>query len=192
MTMKNAPRPLPKEELDEEPLLDGPPVVRSAPVPRVRVAPPPAEKAPRTDWAEKLVRILDDGIRIPGTSFGIGLDPILGFFLPGAGDVVTGVGGVALLLTALRKGVPTIVIARMLVNIAIDTIFGSIPIVGDVFDLFYRANRRNLELIEKFEDDPDAEPTTADYVLVGLAVLLLLLNIAIPILIIYGFGTLFD
>lgn len=139
-------------------------------------------------WAEQLVRWLDDFIKIPGTKFGIGLDPIIGFVLPGAGDAITGTGSIALLFLALKERLPTIVFLRMCMNILIDTVLGVVPFVGDAFDLFWRSNKRNLELIEKYRGDEKAKPTFADYALVGLGVTLALISIALPILIIYGIG----
>lgn len=139
-------------------------------------------------WAEKLVRGLDDFIRIPGTKFGIGLDPILGFFLPGAGDVITGTGSISLLFLALKERVPTIVLLRMILNIAIDTLGGLLPVAGDAFDVVWRSNKRNLELIEKYREDPKAEPTFADYLLVGLGLVLAVASIVVPLVIIYVIG----
>ena len=139
-------------------------------------------------WAERFVRWLDDLIRIPGTKFGIGLDPILGFLLPGAGDAVTGTGSMALLFLALRERVPTVVLLRMCINILIDTIFGAVPFVGDAFDVVWRSNRRNMDLIAKYRDDPKAEPSWVDYLLVGLGVVLAIASIVLPIVIVYGIG----
>ncbi|MCZ7677390.1 MAG: DUF4112 domain-containing protein [Sandaracinaceae bacterium] len=139
-------------------------------------------------WAEKLVRWLDDFIRIPGTKFGIGLDPILGFFLPGAGDVITGTGSISLLFLALKERVPTIVLLRMIMNILVDTLGGFLPVVGDAFDVVWRSNKRNLALIEKYREDPKADPTVWDYVLVGVGLMLAVASIVIPIVIIYVIG----
>ena len=165
------------DEVDEHP----PEEPFAAPVPRMRVA----DESP---WAEKLVRFLDDGIRIPGTDFRFGLDAIIGFFLPGAGDFATGAGAMSLLLLAIRERVPTVVIGRMVVNIGIDTLLGSVPVVGDLFDLFFKSNRKNLELIEKYRDDPDAEPSFADYALVGAGALLILVSIALPLILLALIG----
>jgi len=139
-------------------------------------------------WAERLVRWLDDLIKIPGTRFGIGLDPVIGFLLPGAGDVITGTGSVALLFLALQERLPTIVLLRMCMNILVDTVGGLLPFVGDAFDLVWRSNKRNLALIERYRGDEKAKPTFADYALVGLGVTLALLSIAVPILLVYGLG----
>jgi hypothetical protein len=130
-------------------------------------------------WAERLVTILDDWLRIPGTDIKIGLDPILGL-IPGIGDLVSGGSSAALLLLALKERVPTIAILRMVINIGIDTVVGSIPIVGDAFDFVYRANRQNLDLIKRYKADPKAEPTRTDKMLVGVGFALIGLGILIP------------
>lgn len=130
-------------------------------------------------WAERLVTLLDDAIRIPGTNVKIGLDPILGL-IPGVGDVVTGGSAAALLLLALKERIPTLAIGRMVVNIAIDTVVGAIPVVGDAFDFVYRSNRQNLDIIKRYKADPKAEPTTADKALVGVGLALIGISILLP------------
>lgn len=139
-------------------------------------------------WAERLVHWLDDFIRIPGTKMGIGLDPIIGFLIPGAGDAVTGAGSIGLLFLALEERLPTIVFLRMCMNILVDTVGGLVPFVGDAFDLVWRSNKRNLELIEKYRGEDKPKPTFADYALVGVGVTLALLSVALPLIIIYGIG----
>ena len=104
-------------------------------------------------WSERVVRLLDDGARVPGTELRFGVDALLGALLPGVGDAVSGVGSFSLLVLAWREGVPTRGLARILLNVAIDTIGGSLPVIGDVFDVFFKANRRNLELIESYRDE---------------------------------------
>ena len=132
-------------------------------------------------WAETLARVLDDLVRIPGTNIGLGLDGVLGLLVPGAGDAITGIGSLSLLLLALRRGVPSVVIGRMVMNIGIDALVGTIPVVGDVFDFGYKANRRNLELIRGHEADPLKKPTAGDYALVGLGFALAALSVLLPI-----------
>lgn len=100
-------------------------------------------------WAERLVRLLDDGFRIPGTELRIGLDPILGLLLPGVGDAAGAVGTFSLFLLALRRGVPNVVLLRMAMNVALDALVGALPVLGDLFDFGFKANRRNLALIEQ-------------------------------------------
>ncbi len=101
------------------------------------------------DWAERLVRFLDDGFTVPGTKFRIGFDAILGL-VPPFGDVVTTASSVALLWVAWKRDLPYPVMGRMLGNLAIDALVGSVPILGDLFDIVFKANRRNLDLIEQY------------------------------------------
>lgn len=161
-----------------------PPTLPEPPAPE---RPAPLATSPARPWTETLVRVLDDGIRVPGTRIRFGLDPLLGL-IPGVGDVVTGTGSAALLIAGLRRGVPAIVLLRMVMNIAIDTAVGALPVVGDAFDFFFRSNRRNLELIQRYEDDPDAKPTAADYLIVLGGLSLVALNVALPFLIAFALG----
>ncbi|NOY91829.1 MAG: DUF4112 domain-containing protein [Deltaproteobacteria bacterium] len=139
------------------------------------------ERAPLPTWAKRLVSVLDDGVRIPGTKIGIGLDPILGALLPVVGDAVTGAGSASLLLLALKERVPAVVLMRMVINIGVDTLVGSVPVLGDLFDAFYRSNRKNLDLIEKHRG-AEIEPGAADYAVVGLGFFFALLSVVLPIL----------
>tara|TARA_B100001750_G_scaffold225953_1_gene218240 strand:+ start:734 stop:1243 length:510 start_codon:yes stop_codon:yes gene_type:complete len=147
----------------------------------------PRPRDPETpDWAEGLVRFLDDGLRVPFTDFRFGFDAILGL-LPVAGDTVSGVTSLAILGLALKQGVPTVILARMVGNIAIDALVGSIPGLGDLFDFVFKANRKNLDLIERFRQ-PDAEAGAADYALVGLGILLAVAMVAIPLVVLFWAG----
>jgi hypothetical protein len=148
---------------------------------------PPSGIAKRVDtqpvpqWARELVRWTDTAIRIPGTNLTIGLDAILGFLLPAAGDTVTAIGSLSLFSLAVRLGVPKVVLGRMLINVAIDSIVGSIPILGDAFDVVFRANKKNLELIERYRQAPGAPAKPFDYVVVGLTFVILIALLALPI-----------
>ncbi len=133
-------------------------------------------------WAERLAYYLDDWIRIPGTNVRFGLDALVGL-VPGVGDLVTGTGSVALLLLALRRGVPTVGIARMVLNIAIDTLGGALPVVGDAFDAVWRSNRKNLEILQRYAEDPHAEPSAGDKLLVGAGIALAILSVLVPLLV---------
>src|SRR5688572_19712129 len=81
-------------------------------------------------WAEQLVHWLDSAVRIPGTNITVGLDAILGFLLPTAGDALTALGTLSLFSLAVRYRVPKVVLAKMLVNVAVDALVGVIPFVG--------------------------------------------------------------
>ncbi len=97
---------------------------------------------------------LDDAFRIPGTSFRIGWDGLLGL-IPGIGSLVTLVPALWIVLRGIRMGVPAAVAARMVGNVGIDSIGSSVPVLGNVFDFFWKANRRNIRLLEAYERRPD-------------------------------------
>jgi hypothetical protein len=95
----------------------------------------------------KIANLLDTAIGIPGTKFRIGLDPILGI-IPGGGDLIAAVISAYMVYLATRFGLEKEEIGKMFGNVAIETIFGSIPLVGDIFDAYFKANIRNLEILE--------------------------------------------
>jgi hypothetical protein len=136
-----------------------------------------------------LVRLLDRAFVLPGTQIEVGLDPILGLFAPGAGDLVGALATLSLLHLGFRLRVPRVILLRMLLNVAIDAIVGSIPVLGDAFDLFYRAAQKNLLLIEKHSGTAPEKPSVADYAVVGLAGVLALALLSLPVL--AGFGLLY-
>jgi hypothetical protein len=138
-------------------------------------------------WAERLVTLLDDRFRIPGTDVRFGLDPIIGILFPGIGDAVTGAGSIGLMALALRRGVPRVVLFRMVLNILVDVLAGALPIVGDIFDLAYKSNRRNLELIREYEA-PGSKATAWDYAILALGVILAILSIIVPLVAVFYFG----
>jgi hypothetical protein len=102
------------------------------------------------EWVHLMVGLSDDGLRIPGTPVRLGLDALLGTLLPGAGDALGGVTSATLMYLAWQRGAPRDLLFRMLGNATLDVVFGSIPVVGDVFDLGFHANRRNLTMLEDF------------------------------------------
>lgn len=89
---------------------------------------------------------MDDAIRVPGTNFRFGWDGILGF-IPGLGDVLTMVSHLYLVRQAFRVGVRKRIYAMMILNALIDFLIGVIPGVGDIFDIFWKSNRKNAELL---------------------------------------------
>lgn len=100
-------------------------------------------------FAARLAHWLDSAFRVPGTNLRFGLDPILGMVAPGLGDVASGGLGTYLFFVALRRGVPLAIIARMAVNVLVDTVAGSIPLLGDLFDFAWKANDKNIALIKE-------------------------------------------
>jgi hypothetical protein len=103
---------------------------------------------------EKLLRLkllserLDDSIKIPGTNQKIGIDAIVGI-IPILGDFIGIIFSTYIMYSGIKMGVSSKIVKKMATNIAIDLIIGLIPIIGDVFDALWKANKRNVELIEK-------------------------------------------
>lgn len=97
-------------------------------------------------WVERIAALLDSRFRIPGTNIRFGIDPIIGL-IPYAGELVTfGLSGL-LVLSMIRHGASGQVVVRMLGNIALDAAAGFVPVLGDLFDIYYKANRRNFRLL---------------------------------------------
>lgn len=131
----------------------------------VEVLPPRERDVP--DVSRLIAWLLDDLIRIPGTNFRIGFDPIIGL-IPGLGDGSTAVMSTVLLLHGLRAGVPRIVLVRMALNILTNSLGGAIPVVGDVFSAWFKSNRRNYELLQRHAGARAS--TRADWVIVVAAI----------------------
>jgi hypothetical protein len=141
----------------------------------------------RTAEVEKVgnvVRWLDDAVRVPGTKFGIGLDAIAGFVVPGVGDAITGLVALSVMSAAIRRGVPRVVLMRMFLNIAVDTGVGMVPVVGDLFDLLWRSNTRNLALLERHQGELEPRARPGDYMVLAAAAGLVVVSIAAPIMLI--------
>jgi hypothetical protein len=100
-----------------------------------------------------LARLLDTAIGVPGTRVRLGLDAVLGL-IPGAGDTAAALLSGYIVLTAVKKGAPRAVVLRMLANVGIDTLVGSVPVLGDLFDVAYKSNIRNVELLERYSAEP--------------------------------------
>jgi len=92
-----------------------------------------------------VARAFDEGIRVPGTDFRVGLDPVVGI-LPGAGDTAAAAVSLYLVVEAARMGVSQSTLLRMLANVGVDAVVGSVPVLGVVFDAFWKANKWNLQL----------------------------------------------
>ena len=96
---------------------------------------------------------LDAGIAVPGTSVRVGLDPLLGL-VPGLGDAVGALLSAWLLVEAIRLGAPRATLARIGSNIALDALIGAVPLLGDAFDVVWKANLKNVALLERHAMDP--------------------------------------
>jgi hypothetical protein len=127
-----------------------------------------------------LSHLLDDFIRIPGTPIRFGLDGIVGF-IPGVGDILGGLASSILIVAAWMRGVRKVTIARMVLNVAIETAVGSLPVVGDLFDIAWRANRRNYKLLEASLHEPERH-TLGSWLYLGSVCLALAVLMVLPIL----------
>lgn len=126
------------------------------------------------DRARVLARALDSAVRIPGTNIRFGLDALLGL-VPGLGDVAGAALGSYLVLLGSRLGAPKPVLARMLLNVALDTLAGVVPVAGDLFDVAWKSNMRNMALLERYIDRPVAtKKSSSAFVLAIIAALALL------------------
>jgi len=102
----------------------------------------------RDENLDLLSRVLDTWFRVPGTHIRFGLDGIVGF-IPGFGDVVGGLASCIIVLAAYFRGAPLVTIARMVTNVGVEVVVGMVPVLGNLFDIGWRANRRNYHLLER-------------------------------------------
>jgi hypothetical protein len=100
-----------------------------------------------------IASLLDDAIRIPGTNLRFGIDPLIGL-VPGLGDLLGGAASAYIILEAARAGAPASVLLRMAINVGIDTLVGSLPVVGDAFDFAWKSNARNVDLLTRHVESP--------------------------------------
>ncbi|HXK58438.1 MAG TPA: DUF4112 domain-containing protein [Acidobacteriota bacterium] len=98
----------------------------------------------------RLSHYLDRVFRIPGTRIRFGIEPILGMIFPGAGDAAMAILSALIVISSVRYGLPKVVIGRMVFNVAVDYLLGSIPLLGDLFDFAFKANEKNLDLLDRY------------------------------------------
>ena len=106
----------------------------------------PIEHLTRIRRMRGLARLMDTALRLPGTRISLGADSVLGL-IPGIGDFAGAAISLFIVNEARRLGVPNDKLAKMLVNVGVDTVAGSVPLFGDVFDVYFKSNRRNLALV---------------------------------------------
>jgi hypothetical protein len=125
-----------------------------------------------------LSHYLDSAVRVPGTEYRVGLDPLVGL-LPVVGDAPAAAASAYIVAEAAGLGVPRSTLARMVVNLVVDAVFGSIPVVGDLFDAAWKANQRNVRLLEARRSDPAGSARDRRVVLAAaVALFCLLLGLA--------------
>lgn len=118
----------------------------AAPIPRRRRAKPASDLRRELDALDGLADLMDSRFRLPGTNIRFGLDALVGL-IPGIGDGIAVLPAGYILVRAHRLEAPKTLLVRMVANVAIDFAIGAIPLIGDVLDVGYRANRRNVALL---------------------------------------------
>jgi hypothetical protein len=108
----------------------------------------PIPNTPGMDWVERLARWMDSRFLIPGTNIRFGIDPLMSLF-PIVGDLMTYIVSGMLIYTMHNEGASRKVVIKMILNSTLDAIIGAIPLVGTIFDIFYRANDRNVKLLKE-------------------------------------------
>jgi hypothetical protein len=124
-------------------------------------------------WIDKISTFLDSKYTIPGTDFRFGLDPILGI-IPGLGDVTAFTFSSFLILLMARKGASGKVVTLMVINVVIDTVIGSIPILGTIFDAYYKANNRNVRLLKRYYQEGKYQGSGKGVLAITLVVLIII------------------
>ncbi|MEO6120453.1 MAG: DUF4112 domain-containing protein [Terriglobales bacterium] len=142
----------------------------------------PANRGLTDENLNQLARVLDDLFQIPGTHIRFGLDAIVGL-IPGVGDLMTGVASFLMIFSAWERGVSRVTLARMVANVAIDTLVGAMPLVGDIFDVAWKANRKNYNLLLRAEQMPTRNATLQDWLFLALMLLAIAALVAVPIFI---------
>jgi hypothetical protein len=137
----------------------------------------------RIEVLRRWATLLDSAFGIPGTHVRFGMDALIGL-VPGLGDAVSGLFSAAIIFHATRMGVPRVVLVRMVVNVLIDVLVGAIPVLGDLFDVGWKANLRNVALMERHLVGGRRGAAIGDYFFVGGLAVLLLAAATIPLLVV--------
>ena len=131
----------------------------------------------------QVAHLLDSAIVVPGTSYRIGLDPLIGL-VPVLGDLLSPLFAIVMLWQAREFGLPRIVQLRMVMNVAIDAVLGVVPLAGDLFDAAWKANDMNLALLEKHARE-EHRPSAGDWLFVTAMAAIVIAVALTPVLLIY-------
>ncbi|MEZ2226950.1 MAG: DUF4112 domain-containing protein [Microcoleus sp.] len=125
----------------------------------------------------RISNLLDNAIPIPGTKYRIGLDPILGL-IPGGGDLISSIFAGYVVFKSAQMGVPQETLVKMAANIVFDTVAGTVPVAGDLLDVAWKANVKNIELLDAHLGSPEPAGKKADWLFVAALLLGLALIVA--------------
>ncbi len=134
---------------------------------------------PSNEHLDYIASLLDDMWRIPGTKVRFGLDALIGW-IPGIGDAMAGVASCVIVFASWRRGVAPVTLARMVANILLETAVGGVPVVGDVFHIFWKANRRNYRILIREKEAPRLK-TWRDWIFLAVIMVSALAAVTIPI-----------
>ncbi len=134
---------------------------------------------PNLKWIKWLSQLLDSKFSIPSTSIKFGLDPLLGV-IPGLGDLSSYLVSLMIIYTTKKHGASGKLMTKMILNSSIDAVIGSIPLLGTIFDVWYKANERNLKLLQEYYEEGKHQGSGK-----GLLFLVILMVIAIIVALIY-------
>jgi Domain of unknown function (DUF4112) len=126
-----------------------------------------------------IAALLDDMFRIPGTQIRFGLDALIGW-VPGIGDALAGIASFFIVFAAWRRGAPAVTLVRMIANVLLETTLGAVPVAGDVFHIFWKANRRNYRLLLREKEQPGAN-TRRDWMFLAIILITVIAAAGIPI-----------
>lgn len=146
-----------------------------------RLRPLTTGQATRLEGLRRLAQLLDSAFTVPGTTYRVGLDPIIGL-VPGIGDLISPLFTIGILWQAYDLGVPKVAQVRMLFNVAVDACVGVIPLAGDLFDFAWKANVRNLALLERHAEQ-EHRATLADWCVAASLTIVVVALAAIPFVI---------
>lgn len=145
------------------------------------IAPSNHPQAAKVKQLRQLSNLLDNAIRVPGTSYGVGIDPLLGL-IPGGGDFLGGLISVYIVFSAAMMGLPRETLTRMASNIVFDSLAGTVPIFGDLFDVAWKANSKNMDILEGHLESPQVSKSADRWFIFLLLGGLTLFVIAIAVL----------
>jgi hypothetical protein len=128
---------------------------------------------------DNIAALLDDMFRIPGTKIRFGLDALIGW-IPGIGDAMAGIASFLIVLAAWRRGVQPVTLVRMIANVLLETTLGAIPVAGDIFHIFWKANRRNYKLLIREKEQPGSN-AGRDWMFLAVILLTAIAAVGIPI-----------
>jgi hypothetical protein len=143
----------------------------------------PSERR-RYDRLERLALLLDDAFPIPGTSWRIGIDPLLGL-APGVGDALGAAASAWILIEAVRFGISRAVLLRMLYNIVVDTAVGAVPGAGDLFDFAWKSDSKNMTLLRRHLAQPGETRRASRLLLAGVLLVIAIMTVGSVVVVVW-------